>query len=526
VTSLWYRDVVRRHGTTAVLLIFLILQFVWSGLASAQTTIVPSLTVSERYDSNIFFTPKSLLKPGNKPEDFITTVAPQINLAYRGSLISGSLFGTGLVTKYLNNPSRDFTGYNSGGQLNLTDAAQQLSPRITFLLLRGTYRSTPATTGFGAAGGGLGTGFGSTSGGVLETGQVTNRASRQIFNLGIAGGYALTGVTSLNADYNFNRISFGEQDAQSGGVTNSLFDTTVHRGSTTISTRVTPRDTVGATALLSHFIQEDSSGSSGRGTFTTVTETLNWQRRWTEEFTTALSGGAALKLPVGSAIPGQSSKLQVVPTVQAIMTYRSYSSELLELGASQGLLDSLPSSLSQGLSSQGLFDSLPSSALAGSLAPGGIVPPGAYNVAMTYRFRLVPSVVFGAGPLKTHLVGMTANAGISSKLTAQAGLNYSHGTRSAPTSTFDTFGVTVGARYLIGPIMASLTYNWLFFSREADPSLANQPTEYEFSKKIVLLSFSYAFVSPTFFREGISLPSGGGTGSSPSGDGSEILRKE
>jgi hypothetical protein len=58
---------------------------------------------------------------------------------------------------------------------------------------------------------------------------------------------------------------------------------------------------------------------------------------------------------------------------------------------------------------------------------------------------------------------------------------------------------------------------------------------------MVMLSLSYAFTSPSqsFFRmggfgstgtqssiEGISAPSGAGTGSSPSGTGSGILRKE
>jgi len=493
----------RRQGAVA-LFTLLIVQWALSTVVSAQTAIIPSLTVSERYDSNIFFAPKSLLSPDSKPEDFITTVVPQINIIHQGARIRGGLFGSGLVTKYLHNSGRDFTGYNVGGQLDLRDVAQQVSQRITSLRMTGTYRSTPTTTGFGAAGGGLGTGFGSTSEGVLETGQVTNRASRQIFNLGVGGGYQLTALTTLDATYDYNRISFGEQQ---GGVTNSLFDTTSHRGSTTISTRISGRDTVGATARMSHFIQEDSSGSSGRGSFTTITETLNWDRLWTQQLMTSLSGGAILKLPVGSDIPGQSVKSQLVPTVAATMIYTSYLDELRDAGASEGPFDSLP-------------------ALAGSLSPGGIATPGAYTARMSYRFSLVPSYAFGAGPLKVHVVGLNAVGGITSKLSGQVGMNYSHGTRSAPTSTFDTFGVTVGARYLIGPVMASLTYNWLFFSREADPSLASTPTEYEFSKKVVMLSFSYAFMSPSFFNEGISLPSSIGTEKSPSGYGSETLRKE
>ena len=491
----------RRQSAVALLtLLILIVQWVSSTSASAQTTIIPSLSVSEIYDSNIFSAPKSLLRPDSKPEDFITTVTPQINMAHQGSLFRGRLFGSGLVTKYLHNPNRDFIGYNVGGQLDLTDAAHQVSQRMTFLTVLGTYRFVPTTTGFGAPGGGLGTGFGSTSGGVLETGQVTNRASRQIFTLGVAGGYQLTGVTSLNAAYDYSHISFGEQQ---GGVRNPLFDTTVHRGTTTISTRISPRDTVGATAIMSHFIQEDSGGISGRGSFTTITETLNWSRLWTQQLNTTLKGGGILKLPIGSDVPGQSVQAQFVPTVAATMAYRSFS---------------------EGLRDAGAFDSLPP--LADSLSPGGIEVPGAYTVLASYRFTLAPGYAFGAGPLKTHVVGINATGGITSKLSGLVGMNYSHGTRSAPTSTFDTLGVTVGARYLIGPVLASLTYNWLFFSREADQSLSSQSSQYEFSKKMVILSLSYVFNTPSFFREGISFPSGAGTGSSSSGDGSGTLRQE
>src|SRR5438132_11002459 len=101
-----------RGQGAAALLIIVIVQWGLGSPVSAQMIITPSISVSERYDSNIFYTPKSLLDPGKKPEDFVTMVVPQMNLAYTGSLISGSLFGTGLVTKYLNNPDRDFTGYN------------------------------------------------------------------------------------------------------------------------------------------------------------------------------------------------------------------------------------------------------------------------------------------------------------------------------------------------------------------------------------------------------------------------------
>ena len=77
--------------------------------ASAQTIIVPSLTVSETYDSNVFYAPKSLLPPGSKPEDFYTQVTPQLTMAHMGSLIRGNLSVGGLITRYIHNPDLDYT---------------------------------------------------------------------------------------------------------------------------------------------------------------------------------------------------------------------------------------------------------------------------------------------------------------------------------------------------------------------------------------------------------------------------------
>ncbi|MGH9878481.1 MAG: hypothetical protein ACRD5H_12660, partial [Nitrososphaerales archaeon] len=479
--------------------------------------IIPGLTVSERYDSNIFNRPKSLLAPDSKPEDFVTTVVPQLNIAHTGSLMSGSVFGGGLITRYLNNPALDFTGYNAGGNLDLTNAANRVSQRITSLSVIGTYVHTPFGTGFGATPGGLGTGFGSTSGGVLNAGLVTNRASRDIYTLGVTGGYQLTGTTTLTGGYTFSKVSFGEQ---SGGANTPLFDTTGHQGMTTISTQISARDTVGATATLSHFIQEQSSGGSGQGTFTTISETLNWSRQWTREFDTVLAGGGVIKLPVGSDIPGQSVKLQVVPTVRAAMNYSSFSGGLRDTGSSKSPFDGLP-------------------LLPGTLNPGGMMAPGAYTATMSYTYSIFPSYAFGAGPMNSHVVGAMAVGGITSNLSGQVGLNFAHSTRSVPSTTFDTIGATIAARYLIGPVLASLSYNWLFFSNSTDQTSSNQSSDYEFSKKVVLLAFSYAYSSESFFRigewggmgtqgsvGGTSAPSGAGTGGSSSGAGSGILRKE
>jgi hypothetical protein len=516
VTSLWCRDVTLGRQVGVAFLALLFAQWVLSTLVFAQTLIIPSLSVSERYDSNVFYTPKALLGPDQKPEDFITTVIPQLSMAHANSLMRGRLSVGGLVSKFLNNPSLDYTGYNAAGQLDLRNAANKVSQRITSLIVRGTYQYTESPSGFApTTQGGLGTGFGSTtSGTVLHAGIVTDRTPTHRYNLGLAGGYALTPTTTLSAGYNYNKIFF---DDQPGGVT-TLFNTTGHQGTTTISTQISARDTVGATATMSHYIQEQSDSSSGQGTFTTISETLNWRRRWTQELSTFLAGGGNVKLPVGSSIPGQSVNSKITPTATVGMTYSSFSEALRDAGSSSGPFDGLPS-------------------LAGSLSPGGIMVRGAYTASMRYTYSIFPSYAFGSGPMNTHLVGANATGGITSKLAGLVGMNYAHSTRDSPSFTADTLGVTVGARYLIGPVMAGLTYNWLYVSNSTEQSLGQ--SEYEYSKKMVMLSLSYAFTSESFFRmgefgstgtqgsaEGTSAPSGAGTGSIPSGDGSGIDRKE
>jgi len=144
------------------------------------------------------------------------------------------------------------------------------------------------------------------------------------YNLGVTGGYQLTPTTTLTGTYDYSRLTFG---SQSGGVNNPLFGTTGHQGSLTIGTRITARDTVGASAYMSHYIQ-DQSGTSGQGTFTTIRETLNWSRLWTQRLTSTVSGGGIVTLPVGSAIPGQSVKTQFAPSGTVSLSYTTFSEAL------------------------------------------------------------------------------------------------------------------------------------------------------------------------------------------------------
>ena len=373
--SLWCHDAGLRRTTVLVLLFTVLGIGSMTQVASAQTIIAPSLSVSETYDTNVLYTPKSNLGPGQTPEDFITTITPQISMAHQDQFIRGDLSVAGLIMKYVNNPDLDFTGLNAAGRLDLMGWGQRaVSQRITTLSVTGTYQYTPAVSGFGTVpyGSGVGTTFGATQPGLLNAGQITNRAATNVYTLGASGGYLLTPQTTLTATYNYSRVSFG---SQSGDVNNALFDTTGHSGSAMLSTQLTPRDTVGATAIVSIFSQDQSTGG-GAGSFTTPMGTLNWSRTWTQEWTSSLDGGAVVILPQESATPGQSATT-VSPTGTVSINYRSFSEALRAAGAP--------------------FGDLPS--LVGSLNPGGIMSPGQYNASFFYTFSVFPAYAGGAGAI-------------------------------------------------------------------------------------------------------------------------------
>jgi hypothetical protein len=114
-------------------------------------------------------------------------------------------------------------------------------------------------------------------------------------------------------------------------------------------------------------------------------------------------------------------------------------------------------------------------------------------------------------------------------------MNFAHGSSAVSGTgfTYDSVGVTVGARYLLGPILMSLTYNYLY-SSNTDSSQG----ESIFSKNMVLLALSYAFTSQSFFKMdtfgyegtpdsggGTSVPSGTGAGNGPSSSGPGNLKE-
>src|SRR5690349_10033922 len=94
--------------------------------AGGQTfQLVPSICVSERYDSNVFYRP---VTKGLERHDYVTTVNPTLRGNHRGDYASGFWEAGGFYETYVNNSGLNFFGSNGILSLDLDNTVKRLLP--------------------------------------------------------------------------------------------------------------------------------------------------------------------------------------------------------------------------------------------------------------------------------------------------------------------------------------------------------------------------------------------------------------
>jgi hypothetical protein len=477
----------------------------------AETRVIPLISVTQTYDTNVFYAPKEFLAPGLQVDDFVTLANPQLLVAHTGRSVNGSLTLAGVFAKYINNPELDYAGFNAAAMMDFLQLGKRMSPRVRALNIYGSYQYTPSASAFGGGGVGFaGVGFGTTGTpgtlGPFDSGLVTNRVRITSYTGTANTAYALTPRTDLQLSYSYSQISFGGQfGLSSPDAQNQLFDTTSHLGTVGINTRLTQKDTLTTSYSYSLFQQPSVAD------FSIHTATVNWGRTWTRQLTSSVGGGAQLLPGFTDTSSGQpiTTKASIGPTASAIITWRSFSSTLRSIGPYGASFDS------------GLFGGLPP--VPWNVGQGGSLPPGQYAISMSYNYSIFPSFVAEAGPMHSHVVGAQAQVGVLDRMTLQLGLNFARsvGTQQATAFAFDTYGTTESLNYLITPSFSvALTHTWLNFA-DRSPAAISEQGLFAFSKHMVMVSLSYAFTPARgFFRSGAFGGSQGtGSQSSPGGSG-------
>ena len=131
----------KTHGMAKTLgpfIALLICLFATTGYAEFEMT--PGVDLSLEYDDNIY------LDPDNEEDDVITTVTPNISMAWETSRLDVSLFASVSMEKYMDNTDEDRVGAGESEQASSLEALARLyrETREGCLLHSGLYRALVA----------------------------------------------------------------------------------------------------------------------------------------------------------------------------------------------------------------------------------------------------------------------------------------------------------------------------------------------------------------------------------------------
>src|SRR5439155_20197731 len=251
--------------------------------------VVPMLSISERYDSNVFFTPKANLAGLNvKPEDFVTTVNPQLAVVHSGRLMQGMLLGGTTSEFYIQNPDLNYTGYNGQLSMELAQAVRRVLPRARSLMVSDAILYTPQLPAFFQGGANfIGLGVPGQTANIFGTGIQAFRINT-FSNLGSAqGSYALSPTTEFGVGYTHSFLHFSGTFLGVGSQ-NQVFNTTRQTINAGPRIQLSPRDALN----LSYTYTKTNQPSFG--TYNTHTAVASWARIISPSLSSNVSGGGTV----------------------------------------------------------------------------------------------------------------------------------------------------------------------------------------------------------------------------------------
>ena len=253
--------------------------------AYGQTRFIPALSVTEAYDTNVFF-----ITSGAHLQDYVTTFTPQIRGEHKSRFLDGAGQISFPASLYVRNPGLNYvsvsTSVNVGlDQLTgLVDKRWKLSVNdfVTYTPQPPAFFSpTPALAGTTASATDL------SAPANFIRGMQAVRANSLINVAGINSQYVFTPVTSLTGSIQHQYMRFGTAFAPVPG--QGFFTTHFLTLGAGPQFQVTPRDTVNVNFNYSHmsFSQPDGFSSA----FDMQGGTVGWSRKFSPKLSANATGG-------------------------------------------------------------------------------------------------------------------------------------------------------------------------------------------------------------------------------------------
>lgn len=239
--------------------------------------VVPSVQVSERYDSNVYFAPKSQLQ-GLTPEDFVTTVAPQVRGLYTDheNLVKVNAVAGAVGSYYMNNTGLSYVGVNAGMVLDMSDLVSQWRPGARWTV-SDTFFHTPQPPAF------LVGGQSGAQANPLVAGFQAYRINTTSNSVNTAFEFPLNRTINLSASYTNSFIDYGESQVPQAATLISQDSQAYTAG---LITQLSLYDSVRVDFIGNEYDQGEL------GTFNTKGATLGWNHKFAPTISLNATGGA------------------------------------------------------------------------------------------------------------------------------------------------------------------------------------------------------------------------------------------
>ncbi|OQW31022.1 MAG: hypothetical protein A4E19_20890 [Nitrospira sp. SG-bin1] len=241
--------------------------------------IVPSIQVSEQYDTNVFFAPKSLLQ-GLTPEDIVTTLAPQVRGLYadREKLVKVNAVVGAVGSYYVNNSGLSYVGANAGAVLDVSDLLSRWRPGARWTV-SDTFFYSPQPPAF-LVGGQLG-----EQANPLVVGFQAFRTNTKSNNVTTLFELPLSMTIKLTGSYSNSFIRYGASQVPGAP---TLISQDLHAYTAGLLKEVSLYDTVRADFTGNEF------DLGGLGSFSLKGGTLSWVHKFSPTASLNAAGGAQL----------------------------------------------------------------------------------------------------------------------------------------------------------------------------------------------------------------------------------------
>lgn len=254
---------------------------------------IPSLCVSERYDSNVTLSSDAV-------DDYVTHVAPKAMVKHSNQYLTGTLEMGGINETYAKDSRLNFFGGNGALFLSLDKTIKYFLPNASFSIIE-SGRYTPLPPSFlnpiaGTSPSDPGNPQDAFARGIIafRTNTFSNNASANF-------SYATSPMTSIGLSYSNAIIRYGSSEINQS-VRGALFDITTHTGTISGSSRLSTSDTLNV-----RYTYSDSKFSSGTTVIDGVTSSvgvtrsfqshsplLGWSRALTPYLTSDLRAGTVI----------------------------------------------------------------------------------------------------------------------------------------------------------------------------------------------------------------------------------------